>query len=135
LKIENTAFQPEDIVGRKAFTISFRYSDPLKAQLAVSALISKLTDPMLTATASEWHDSLNYAPKGGCNILAFEKCPPLATPGPDVSLPASRKFIEVYLLDPASLPETAESPLRWIIALAGVGAGLWLGATVLTDNG
>jgi LPS O-antigen subunit length determinant protein (WzzB/FepE family) len=133
-KIEIIDGQTQETARRRAIAISFRYPDPIKAQATLSALITKITDTSFQATFSEGLDPVNYIPQTGCNPLAFEKCGPPNFPRLGAARPESRRFVKVYLLDPASLPETTESPNRWIIALAGLGAGLWLGATNLRSS-
>lgn len=121
IKIEPVAPKRSNNVSR-VFSIAFPYTDRLKAQAVVSALTTKITDAFSAAR-----------PANGFTLpRRYRSCAPV--PFWDCSsnlLLQNPRFINVDLLDPATLPDSPNSPNRWIIALYGLAAGLWLGATTV----
>jgi LPS O-antigen subunit length determinant protein (WzzB/FepE family) len=105
-----TALNPASgLAAAPAFTISFSYSDRIKAHDFVQMLISSFMEQHLT------RDRNNALQKGGMLLEIIQR----------------KAGESLDVLDPPSLSITPATPTRLMIAAAGLGLGLLLGAITL----
>ena len=111
-----------------ALRISFRYPDRFKAQMTAMAIVTNLIQSTYGGLppASVPVQASNTYLCVDKQALEFFKCIQ-SLPQP---LPAGARQRTEYvaLLDAASLPESPTAPNRWTIAIAGMAAGLLVGA-------
>ncbi len=120
--------------SRSEFTISFTYPDRFKTQAVVSALVTKFVDSEFIVTEA---DLMVYHPPRrttdnciGKTGYEYVECisgnlgPVFPSP---VKSHRRNPHETLDLLDSASLPETPVAPNRFVLAGAGLFAGLFLG--------
>ena len=119
--------------GGPAFSISFVYPDPLKAQATMQALVTRFEDENL-ATQSQskrtgGSEELQLIAQLESRIAALEQHAGIAAsqePGPVLTYIRSANANTLEVLDPPSLPVNPIYPNRGVIAAIGFIAGFVL---------
>jgi hypothetical protein len=133
----------------EVYQVTFTCGNARTAQLVVSAVAAKIidaTDAERRKTAQRASEAAEQATYNaahaneiainngvtdwdhvhGSPLYKWQKKPPLDPERFNLS-----NSFEVQLLDPATLPEVPDSPRRWVLALAGLAAGIVIGSGTL----